>query len=269
GHAGLLFGDLLGGERGGVAAGGLAGAAEVDFEEFGTEGFDLFLDDGAGVEGFDARAEAFGGGDDLEAGDARADDKHAGGHDGAGGGHHHGQDAAEAGGGLHDGSVAGEVGLRAERVHFLREGGARDHFQADGAGLGGGELLEEGGLVEGVEEAEVDGVGFEAGDVFSRGFADAEHEVGFGEGGGVVGRGLGPGGGVVGVRIAAGDAEAGGEAHVEAELHEGLGGGGGERGAGFGRGFGGCVTDHRASAGRDDGGGSLGCRACRGQSASR
>src|SRR5690606_2376574 len=61
----------------------------------------------------------------------------------------------------------------------------------------------------------------------------------------------------------------GGEAHVEAELHEGLGGGGGERGAGFGRGFGGCVTDHRASAGRDDGGGSLGCRACRGQSASR
>ena len=76
-HAFALLLELLVGQRLGVSVLGLAGLADVNFDEARAERADLLFDDGAGIEGVHSRAEAFGGGDGLEAGDARADDKDA------------------------------------------------------------------------------------------------------------------------------------------------------------------------------------------------
>lgn len=180
-HALALFFDLFGGEFLCVALVGLAGIAEVDFDKPGAEGFDLFLDDGPGIESLDAGTEAFGGGDSLEAGDADADDKDAGGGDGAGGGHHHGEDAVNAFGGTDDGVVAGEIGLGTERIHFLGEGGTRNHLHGDGVDPLAGHGLKEIGTIKRVEEADVEAAFRDAGDLIDGGGIDAEDGLGGGD----------------------------------------------------------------------------------------
>src|SRR3712207_7160685 len=52
---------------------------QAELDELGAEAFDLLLDDGPGVVGLDDGAEALGGADGLQAGDAGADDEDAGG----------------------------------------------------------------------------------------------------------------------------------------------------------------------------------------------
>mgnify|MGYP007106197417 CR=1 FL=1 len=203
GHGFALDLQLFFGEGFGVAVLGLAGFAEIDFDEFGPEGLDLLLDDGPGVEGFDDGAKAFGGGDGLKPGDASSDDEDAAGGEGAGGGAHHGENFVEASGGEDYGGITAEVGLGAEDVHFLGDGGAGDHFQADRADPGEGELADELGLVEGVEVADMDGTCLELGDIHGGRLAEAKDDVGGFERGGAVG---GNGGAYVEVGLV-GDAE--------------------------------------------------------------
>ena len=123
---------LLLGELAGVAGlGGRVGHA-LDLEELRAQRLDLLLDGGADVEGGHDRAEAAGGGDRLQAGDAGAEHEHLGGLDRARGGHQHREEARELLGGGEDGEVAGDGGLAGERVHRLGARDARDLLHREG-----------------------------------------------------------------------------------------------------------------------------------------
>ena len=58
---------------------------------------------------------------------------------------------------VNDRGVARQVRLRTEHVHLLRERGARQHLQANGADVGRGQgLRTKRALIEGVEQTDVD-----------------------------------------------------------------------------------------------------------------
>ena len=53
-------------------------------------------------------------------------------------------------------NIAGEVGLRTDRIHFLRQRGAGHHLEGDGGDAGGGEGCDQFRFVERIEKADVD-----------------------------------------------------------------------------------------------------------------
>ena len=148
----VLLGDVRGDQRRllglvgvghflGVAAGGL-GLLELvvlDGDELGAERLDLFLGGRAHVGRGHDRAEAAGGGDRLQAGDADAHDEGLGGGHGAGRRHHHRQRASVFGRGVDHGAIAGEIGLAGEHVHHLGAGDARHQLHREGGDAGPGE----------------------------------------------------------------------------------------------------------------------------------
>ena len=94
---------------GGVAAGIFSVfGLHLQFDEFRAETLDLLFHDWPDIVGFDHGAEPFGGGDGLQAGDPRPEDKDPCRGDGPGGGHEHreklGQDLRRD----QDGLVAGD-----------------------------------------------------------------------------------------------------------------------------------------------------------------
>ncbi len=103
----------------GVAAGGFRGFEflVLDRDELGAEALDLFLGGRPHVGRSNDGAKTPGGGDGLQAGDARAHDEDLGGRHRAGRGHHHRQRPAIFGGGVDHGAVAGEIGLARQNVH--------------------------------------------------------------------------------------------------------------------------------------------------------
>ena len=149
---------LLLGELARVAAGGLGVADALDLEELRAQRLDLLLDRGADVEGGHDRAEAPRGGDRLQPGDARAEHEHLGGRDRARGGHQHREEARQLLGGDDHREVAGDRGLRGQRVHRLRARDARDRLHREGGRAGGGDPLQAVGVRERGEEADQDGV---------------------------------------------------------------------------------------------------------------
>ena len=116
-------------------------------------GLDLLLDARAHVARLDHRAEALGGRDRLQAGDADTEDHDARGLHRAGGRHQHREEALVGGRSDHHGLVAGDVGLRREHVHALRACRARRRLERK-AGQAGGRDPREAVLVEGVEHAD-------------------------------------------------------------------------------------------------------------------
>ena len=151
----VLLGDMRGDQRRllglvgvrhflGVAARGL-GLLEflvLDRDEFGAEQLDLLLGRGAHVGRGDDRAEAPGGRDRLQPGDADAHDEGLGGRHGAGRRHHHRKRAAIFGRRVDHGAIAGEIGLAGQHVHHLRAGDARHQLHREGGDAGLGERLD-------------------------------------------------------------------------------------------------------------------------------
>ena len=134
----------------GVAVLALGGLVERgDLDEPRPQALDLLLDRGANVEGGDDGAQPARGGDRLQAGHAGAEDEDVGRRDGAGGGHHHRHRPVVLDRRVEHRLVAGEVALRAERIHALGSGNARQELERHGgqparrvgghqAGIGGG-----------------------------------------------------------------------------------------------------------------------------------
>ena len=127
---------LLLGQRARVAALVLGVWDEVELERAAAERCDLLPGGATDVEAGDDRAEALGGRDRLQAGDSGAEHEHLCRGDGAGGGGHHREEAARFARGEQRRGVAGDVGLRGERVHRLGAGDPRDrlHREAGDAG---------------------------------------------------------------------------------------------------------------------------------------
>ena len=151
-----LFRQLFRRQFPGVALRGLAGFAEVDLEKLRAEGFHLFLNHGTRVVSDDFRAQPFRGRDGLQAGHADPDDEHLRGQNRARCRGHHGKNLAGMGRGQNDGHVAGQVGLRGERIHPLAQGGAGNHLHRDGADSWRRPVAAEGGFVEGIEMTDMD-----------------------------------------------------------------------------------------------------------------
>ena len=184
---------LLVGERAGVAALVLGVGDEVELERASTERGDLLPGGAADVEAADDGAEALGGGDRLQAGDAGAEDQDPRGLHRAGGRGHHREEAAGLAGGEKCGGVAGDVGLRGERVHRLGAGDPRDRLDGEAGDAAGGERLRRVLGGERGEEADQDLALADLADLLGGRDRDAEHDVGAPCGRGVadVGAGLG------------------------------------------------------------------------------
>ena len=129
GEAALLFGAFVVGERTRIAA--FACGADAEVEELAAERLDLLACFRTHVEAFDLCAQALGGRDRLQAGDARAHDQHLRGPDRAGrGGEHREEPRRQLRGDQHR-LVAGHAGLRTEHIHRLRARGARQLLQRE------------------------------------------------------------------------------------------------------------------------------------------
>ena len=144
------------------------------------QALDLLLDRGANVEGGDDGAQPARGGDRLQAGHAGAEDEDVGRRDRAGGGHHHRHRPVVLDRRIEHRLVAGEVALRAERIHAL---GARDagqelerHGGQPARRVGGHQA----GLGGGREEADQQGALLHQADLVRLGERrlDLEHHVG-------------------------------------------------------------------------------------------
>ncbi len=129
-----------------------AAGLERHFDDLGAEARDLLLGGRADVVGRNGRSEPPRGGNGLQAGHARADDKHLGGADRAGGGNQHGKNLRQGGRPQQHGAIAGDGGLRRENVHHLGAGDSRQQFQGEERGPAAGELLVGLGLPQRVAE---------------------------------------------------------------------------------------------------------------------
>lgn len=92
----------------------------------------LLLCGGANVRRRDDRAQAAGGSDRLQAGNARAHDEDLGRRHGAGSGHHHRQRAVIFVGGVDHRLITGKVCLAGKHVHGLGAGDARHQLHGEG-----------------------------------------------------------------------------------------------------------------------------------------
>ena len=80
-----------------------------------------------------------------------------------------------------DRNIAGEVGLRTDRVHLLSQRAARDHLKADRGAAVVGKCLYQIRFIERIKKADVDAIVFEASNFFCVWFADAADDIGLGE----------------------------------------------------------------------------------------
>ena len=146
-------------------------------DELAAQRLDLLLDAGPHVAGLDYRAQSLGRGNRLQAGHADPQNHHAGGLDGAGGGHQHWEEALVFIGRHHDGLVAGDVGLRRQHVHALGSTGARRRFKRKGSQLPCGQALQAGGI-ERIEHADHHAAGPGVRHLAVQRAAHLEHDVG-------------------------------------------------------------------------------------------
>ena len=199
----LALGAVLG-HLAGVAAGALDGV-EVEVDERGAHRADLVGRGRAHVVRADDRAQPLGGGDRLQAGDARAEDEHPRGLDGAGGGHQQREELGQPVGADQRGAVAGAQRLRGQRVHRLGPRDARQQLERQRGGPGVARAsygVERRALAHDGQERHRDAPGGELAEGLGRQRLDAQHGVGAGE---HLGRGsgdLGAGLDVVGVQEA-------------------------------------------------------------------
>ena len=157
----LLGGALLVGQLARVAA--LAAGLQAEVEPLRAQRLDLLCHLGAHVIAGRARAQALGGRERLQPGDADAQHEHLRRRDRAGGGHQHRVEAAHLLGAEQRGAVAGDVALRGQRVHRLRARDPRDRLHRERGRPGIGQRAR--GLRAGQrrEEADQDRAGAEAG----------------------------------------------------------------------------------------------------------
>ena len=139
-----LGGDEFGAHGLGVAGGGfgLPELLVLHGDELGAQGCDLLLRRRPHVRCADDGAEPSRGRNGLQAGHAHAHDEHLGRSHSARGRHHHWECAAVESSRFDHGAIAGEIRLRAQRVHRLRTADARDELHRDRVdprrvGLGG------------------------------------------------------------------------------------------------------------------------------------
>ena len=98
----------------GIAAGGfrVLGRLGIDLDELAAQALHLLFDRRAHIEGRDHGAQALGGSDGLQAGDADPKHEHLGRSDGPGGRHHHGKGSPKFRRRVEDRLIAGQVALR-------------------------------------------------------------------------------------------------------------------------------------------------------------
>ena len=149
----------------------------LDPEELGAHRLDLLADLGSGVESAHHGAEAAGGTDGGEAGDAGADDEDLRRRHLAGRGDLAGEEAAELVGRLDDRAVAGDVGHRAEHVERLRARDARHGVHGEDGDPAGRELGDEVGVDRRADQAGQDRAVTKAGDLLVGRGVDLEDEV--------------------------------------------------------------------------------------------
>jgi hypothetical protein len=130
------------------------------------------------VGGRDLRAEAAGGGDGLQAGDADAHDEGLGRRHRAGRRHHHRQRLLEHGSRIDNRLVAGEVGLRGQHVHRLRARDARHELHREQRSPARGQRAERGLVAVRVEHGDDQRPGLQRGDLGRARAAHAEQDVG-------------------------------------------------------------------------------------------
>ncbi len=149
GHLGVdeLLAHLLG-----VAALALARLGDLDGQELGAHRLHLIGGRGADVEGADDRAQALGGAERGQAGDAGADHQHLGRRHLAGGGDLPGEERPELLGRLDDRAVARDVGHRRQRVDLLGPADARDAVHRQHRRLAGGQAIDQGLVLGRVDE---------------------------------------------------------------------------------------------------------------------
>ena len=176
----LLLGLLLGRELARVAALGLL-AADAQVEERRAERLDLLGHRRADVEGGHDGAEPSRRCDRLQAGDARAEHENARRGDGPGRGHQHREQLRAPVGREEHRLVAGDRGLRRQRVHRLGAGDARDrlHRERDDASLA--QARDAVGVGQRLEEADQHDAGRKRGDLVHGRLADPDDGVGVGE----------------------------------------------------------------------------------------
>jgi hypothetical protein len=172
----LLLGPLGLGQLTGVAA--LARRRDADVEDLRPERADLLADLGPDVVAGDLRAEAAGGRDRLQAGDAGAEDEHARRADRARRGHEHREEPLQLGRGDQRRLVARDVRLRGERVHRLRAGDPRDRLHRQRGHPAVGEGLRGLGRGPRGEEADEHAAGAQARDLGRRRRGDLRDDVG-------------------------------------------------------------------------------------------
>ena len=161
----------------GIATGSLAGFSQIDLQEFSAYGAYLFCDYRSGVKGGDLGSHALGCCNGLQPRDASTDNEHIGGFQCPCRGHHHREDTRQMSRGLYDHYVTRQAGLRAQGIHFLAAGGARDHLHTDGSDAGVLECVDQSVLVERVQVADMHGAALHLADFFELWFAQAQQEV--------------------------------------------------------------------------------------------
>jgi len=148
---------------------------ERHVDELGAQRLDLFARGGPHVRGFDHRTQPLGRGDGLQAGHPGSQHDGARGFQGAGGGHHHGNQAAVIVRGEQHGLVAGQVGLGRQHVQALRAGDAGRGFQRESDESYRGHLFQAFG-VEGIKHADDDSARFHLGQFSGSGRANLQDE---------------------------------------------------------------------------------------------
>ncbi|MNY04018.1 hypothetical protein D3C86_1366690 [compost metagenome] len=127
-----------------------------DVNEFGTQGFDLFLHRRANVRSLDHRTQALGRGNGLQASHAGAENQHASGFHGTGSGHQHRHEARVVMSGQQHGLIAGNVGLRGQHIQALGTGSTRRGLEGKGGNAALGHFGD-GFVVERIEHAHQNG----------------------------------------------------------------------------------------------------------------
>src|SRR3954470_13147784 len=172
----LLLGALLLGELAGVAA--LAGGLDAEVQPLGAQRLDLLGRLGAHVVAGGLRAQAARGGQRLQAGYADAQHQDLGRRDRARRGHQHRVEARGVVGAQQRRLVAGDVGLRAQRVHRLRAADPRDRLHREGRHAGLADRGEAVGVAARVEEPDQRLAGAQPRQLLRAGRRDLDHDLG-------------------------------------------------------------------------------------------
>lgn len=145
----VLLGDFLG-----ESSLFLDSSLDIDGDELGSHGLDLFLGGGSGISSANDGSETLGGLDGGETGDSGSDDEDLGGWGSSGGGDQSGEESAEVVGGLDDGLISGDVGHTGEGVEDLGSGDSGNLVHGEGGESVLGGLVVDLGILGWVEEGD-------------------------------------------------------------------------------------------------------------------